>query len=611
MNPEMSETHTIPEIHHPTHHARISLNLEGVITNWNNTAERIFGYSPNEIIGKNISILFEKEFIGRENEVIKNINHGSIQHYETECKTKAGKKICILFSCYPVKDAEENVTGVSVVGEDISEQKEAEEKQAILSAIVSSSDDAIICKTLKGIITSWNEGATKIFGYTAKEVIGKHISIIIPKSRLSEEDLIIATIKKGEKIDHFETVRIAKDGTERNISLTITPLKNKKGEIIGASKVAKDISFKKQTDERQATLAAIVSSSDDAIISKTLDGIITSWNAAATKMFGYLAEEAVGKHISIIIPAERIGEETRIIESIRNGEKIDHFETVRIAKDGSKRNLSITVSPIKTSDGKIIGASKIARDISLRKEAEEQRRIYTERLLELNNYKDEFMVMASHELKTPLTVILGNLQILESMMEEDPRSEFIEKTIKQVNKLSALITTLLDVSKIQAGKLQLNPTRFDMNDLVSEIANNLQQTSKDHQIIFNIQDEKLMVNADRERIEQVLINLLSNAIKYSPDDEQITIHAGKKDGNIIVSIHDNGIGIPQKDIENVFLRFYRVSGSASSFSGSGVGLYISSEIIKSHHGNIWAKSKIGKGSDFYFSIPAGENKITE
>ena len=471
------------------HNVTMRLNPKGIITHWNQVAERIFGYSSAEILGKDISVLFEKEVAEKEKEILKEIKDKHIQQYELECKTKSGKKIVITFDAFPIKDDS--------------------------------------------------------------------------------------------------------------------------GEIISISKVCEDITERKDSEEKQARLAAIVDSSDDAIISKTLDGIITTWNHSATKMFGWTAAEAIGKHITLIIPAERIDEETKIIESIRRGEKIDHFETVRIAKDGSKRNLSITVSPLKSRNGKIIGASKIARDISVRVEAEKQRRIYTERLVELSNYKDEFMVMASHELKTPLTVIIANLQLLESMMEEDPRVKFIEKTIRQTNKLASLITNLLDVSKIQAGKLQLNPTVFDMNSLILEITNNLQQTSKNHHIVFEVEEGNLVVNADRERMEQVIINLLSNSIKYSPENENIIIHASKKEGNIIVSIHDKGIGIPEKDIENVFLRFYRVSGSASSFSGSGVGLYISSEIVKSHGGAIWAKSKIGRGSDFYFSIPAAEKKNGE
>jgi PAS domain S-box-containing protein len=179
-----------------------------------------------------------------------------------------------------------------------------------------------------------------------------------------------------------------------------------------------------------------VNSSDDAIISKTLDGIITSWNASATRLFGFTEEEAIGKHISIIIPNERLHEENAIIESLKRGEKIDHFETIRKSKDGTLRNISLTISPLRNSSGKIIGASKIARDISARIEAEKQRALYTKRLQQLNKYKDEFMVMASHELKTPLTVIMANLQILLEMMKDSENVFFVKKVLKQVDKLS-------------------------------------------------------------------------------------------------------------------------------------------------------------------------------
>src|SRR5690606_35982867 len=158
-----------------------------------------------------------------------------------------------------------------------------------------------------------------------------------------------------------------------------------------------------EMDEKKATLAAIVASSDDAIISKTTDGTITSWNQSATRMFGYTENEVIGKHISLIIPKDRMKEENHILKNIRSGKRIDHFETVRITNDGTEKHISLTVSPIKNSKGMVIGASKIARDISEKVEAENQRKLYTQRLKELNVYKDEFMVMASHELKTPLT----------------------------------------------------------------------------------------------------------------------------------------------------------------------------------------------------------------
>jgi PAS domain S-box-containing protein len=480
--------------------------------------------------------------------------------------------------------------------------QETSEDSAILSAIVQSSDDAIISKKLDGTIASWNAAAERIFGFTAAEAIGEPISIIIPDYLLTEESDILAKIKNGSRIEHYETMRKRKDGSRILISLTASPIKDQNGNIIGASKIARDITFQKTADEKQAILAAIVDSSDDAIVSKTLDGIITSWNHAAQRMFGYTEAEVTGEHISIIIPKNRLEEEKVIIENIRAGRKVNHFETIRRRKDGSEINISLTVSPVLNQHGKVIGASKVARDITQKIELEKKQKLFTEKLQEINNYKDEFMAMACHELKTPLTIIKANLQILEQKLQSDPNINFINKILQSVNKLSNLINTLLDVSKIQSGKVELNISKFDMNVLLVESIDNIQEIFPDHKIIFK-SNGKLTTNADRERIEQVIINLLTNATKYSPYADEIFVEAYRKDNKIEVCVKDRGIGIPQEDQEDIFTRFYRVQGIASTFAGSGIGLYISSEIIKRHGGNIWVQSEVDKGSDFYFSIP--------
>lgn len=485
-------------------------------------------------------------------------------------------------------------------------QKETSNDAARLSAIVESSQDAIISKKLDGTITSWNTAAEKIFGFTPDETIGKHISIIIPDDLLNEEAEIISKVKKGERIEHYKTTRRTKDGNRISIALTVSPIKDEKGNVIGVSKIARDINEQKSAEEKEAMLAAIVDSSDDAIVSKSLDGIIKTWNTAAEKLFGYKESEAIGKHISIIIPPDRIQEETLIISKIRNGERMEHLETVRVNKSGKEINISVTVSPIKNKSGEIIGASKIARDITERIEAEKQQQLYTEKLQELNNYKDEFMAMASHELKTPLTVIKANLQILEFKIAADENIKFVTKTLTSVDKLISLITNLLDVSKIQSGKLELNRSAFNINVLLKEIIDNIQQTSSNHKIVFNKSTDTLLADADKERIEQVIVNMLTNAIKYSPNTCDIIVDSVKSDGKLIIGIKDSGIGIPEDDLDKIFTRFFRVKGMASTFSGSGIGLYISQEIVKRHGGAMWVESKLGKGSTFYFSIPAAE-----
>lgn len=484
---------------------------------------------------------------------------------------------------------------------------EPSEYSARLSAIVLSSEDAILSKNLDGIITSWNPSSEIIFGFTAAEAIGKHISLIIPEELLGEEDTIISGIKRGERIHHFETIRKRKDGSCFPVAITVSPIRDDAEQITGASTIARDITEQNASDRTAAMLAAIVNSSDDAIVSKNLDGIIKSWNKGAETIFGFTAEEAIERSIFIIIPEYKLEEELDILRKIRAGERISHFETVRKRKDGREINISVTISPIKDRSGKIIGASKIARDITEKAELEQQRKLYLKRLQDLNNYKDQFMVIVSHELKTPLTVIKGNLELLEYDMQEDEQKlVLVKRAMTHVDKLTNLIVDLLDVSKIQSGRLELKMTTFDLTEFLTEIINSIQQTSASHTIAFNHSKEKLTICADVERLEQVVINLLTNAIKYSPDAKLVTVNADVRQNQVIITVKDEGIGIAPEDMDKIFTRFFRVQGLSSNFPGSGVGLYISSEIVKQHGGDIWAESELNKGSTFYFTIPVIE-----
>ena len=235
-----------------------------------------------------------------------------------------------------------------------------------LARVVESSDDAIVSKDLNGVITSWNAAAERLFGYTAGEAIGRSIRMIIPSDRQSEEDMVLARIRSGQGVTHFETIRQRKDGTFVPISLTVSPIRDDEGNVIGASKIARDISERAHAAIAVNRLAAIVESSDDAIISKTLEGTITSWNRAAEEMFQYTAREAVGQSIRMIVPEDRQVEEDMVLAKIRAGQRIDHFETVRRRRDGTDLAVSVTISPIRDDKKEVVGASTIARDVTER-----------------------------------------------------------------------------------------------------------------------------------------------------------------------------------------------------------------------------------------------------
>ena len=233
-----------------------------------------------------------------------------------------------------------------------------------LAKVVESSDDAIVSKSLDGTIISWNRAAERIFGYSAAEAVGRSIRMIIPPDRQAEEDAVLAEIRAGRPVEHFETLRQTKSGTLIPIALTVSPVRDDAGVIVGASKIAHDLTREQEGRLAARQLSAIVASTDDAIVAKTLDGTITAWNPAAERMFGYTAAEAIGQSVRMLIPAELQGEEDTVLAKLRAGESIDHYETLRVRKDGSQVSISLTVSPIRDERGAVVGASKIARDVT-------------------------------------------------------------------------------------------------------------------------------------------------------------------------------------------------------------------------------------------------------
>ena len=296
----------------------------------------------------------------------------AIRGLEAIAERPDGTRVPFLPFPTPIFNASGVFVGAVNMLVDITERKRAEEATQRLASIVDSSDDAIISKDLDGIISSWNNAASRLFGYEAAEVIGKPVTILIPQDRRDEELFILQQIRRGERIDHYETVRRRRDGGLIDVSLTVSPVRNAQGKIIGASKIARDITKRKREVDAALLLASVVETSDDAIISKNLDGIITSWNKGAERIFGYMAEEIIGKSVKVLIPRENHAEEDTILERIRRGQRIEHYETIRQRKHGSLINVSLTVSPVADPQGKIVGASKIARDITERKRTEAQ-----------------------------------------------------------------------------------------------------------------------------------------------------------------------------------------------------------------------------------------------
>lgn len=477
---------------------------------------------------------------------------------------------------------------------------DAQTAKRYLAAIVDSSDDAIISKTLDGVITSWNSAAERIFGYKVDEAVGQHISLIIPKNRLDEEYVIIGKVRAGQRIDHFETLRCAKDGTLVDVSLTISPIHDDDGHVIGASNVARDIRVSKAAERTSAYLAAIVESSDDVIVSKNLDGIITSWNAAAQRVFGYTPEEAIGRHITLIIPPDKFEEEYGILAKVKAGKRVEHFETRRRAKDGSLVDISVTVSPILDARGRIIGASKVARDISERKRIEAQ-------LEESNRRRDEFMANMSHELRTPLNAVIGLAHILSKSERLNPREQQCVSMIRQSgDTLLALINNLLDFSKAETGSIQLETIEFSLPETVEKCVMMMDAEIRSKGLAFQLSYNGPLREyyvGDPLRLQQILTNLLANAVKFT-DKGQIEVTVNLKSENaehscLTLSVADTGVGIAPDKIDVIFDKFIQADASvARSHGGSGLGLSICKALAEVMGGRISVQSMPGLGSTF-------------
>lgn len=350
------------------------------------------------------------------------------------------------------------------------------------------------------------------------------------------------------------------------------------------------------TMEKLLHWAAIIESSDDAIISKSVQGIITSWNPGAQRLYGYTPEEIIGKPVSMLMPPEKENDFPNIMKQLLAGHKVEHYQTKRKTKDGRVIDVSITVSPIRDSQGNIIGASKIARDITERVEIEKRR--------------DEFVSITSHELKSPITSQKLYGELLEKLIEENGDTvykPYIAKINTQTKKLEKLINDLLDLSRLQAGQLQLDHNTFTLHELLDEVIADMAATTSSHAIVFDNKGNEPLnpsMTGDWERLAQVFTNLISNAVKYSPDADQVIISARSHDDAIEIMVQDFGIGISPQYHTRIFERFFRVSDEdEKTFPGMGIGLDFSKEVVERHGGKIWVESQKGEGASFFVLLP--------
>ena len=620
---------------------------------------------------------------------------------------------------------------------DITKLKQAEKVNSQLASIVTSSGDAIIGGTADGTIVSWNPAAEKMYGYPADEVLGKHVSMLVPPERLHEMPEVFGKVARGEQIQRFDTVRVRKDGTRFDVSLAISAVNDRNGSVLGISTIAHDISLRKQAEENlrkseeqyrrlltnlpdvtwtmdserrfiyispnvenvfgftpaeafsagqelrlslihpddlnalvdnyralflegrafdleyrmrrkdgrwiwvrnrslrtfqqdgvlladgilsditarkaaekaDSQLASIVNSSRGAIIGKTSDGAIVSWNPAAQKIFGYSTEEAVGKHIAMLVAPERLYEVPAVLSKIACGEASE-FDSVCLRKDGSRVHVSLAISPIMDSKGTVLGISTIANDISLRKRAEQELVRAKEAAEAAVRAKTQFLANISHELRTPMNGILGMAELaLDTQLDAEQR-ECLLVIQSSGSALLRLINDLLDFTRTESDTLALDSIVFNLHETVRQTLRPLRFQAQQVGLEFLCQmDPELpdMVFGDPQRLRQVLVNLVGNAIKFTQQGK-VTVHVACNSLNagcadVLFKISDTGIGVSPEKHAAIFEGFTQSDGSSTrKYGGTGLGLAISSRLVELMHGKIWVESQLGHGSTFCFTV---------
>jgi PAS domain S-box-containing protein len=574
---------------------------DGTLLHMNSAGLTMVGAeSADMAIGKNVYGLIAEEDRERFRAFNETICRGEKGSLEFDIVGLTGIRRHMETHAAPLKSADGTVVQLAVT-RDITLHNEAENTQRRLAAIIESSEDAIASKDLEGIITSWNKSAEKLFGYTAEEIIGRPVTLIIPPELHDDEPLILRRIRAGERIEHFQTVRLHKEGRRIDVSLTVSPVRDEKGNVIGAAKIVRDITRQKKLEEAARRLAAIVESSDDAIASKDMNGVITSWNRSAEKLFGYKAEEIVGKPVMTIIPPELHHDEDMILSKIRRGEKIDHFETIRVHKNGERIEVSLTISPVKDENGNVIGAAKIVRNITENNKIERALRT-TEKLAAAGR----MAATVAHEINNPLEAVTNLVYLAKRDLGKNERvAEYLEMASRELDRVAHITRQTLGFYRDTSS-----PVRVKVTKTLDDLLLLYERRFESRNIKLERQyDGEIEITALAGEIRQAFSNLITNAVDAMPGGGKLVLRVSKSHAwnnsrvhGVRITILDTGSGIEPRHRNNIFQPFFTTKEDV----GTGLGLWITKSIVEKHAGSIQVRSKTGPdahGTAFSIFLP--------
>ena len=652
-----------------------------------------------------------------------------VRNAEMVVERPDGSRITCLVNADPVLGADGSVIGAVNVFQDISERKASElalqQSRKSLQDFVENAAEGLHWVDENGIVIWANQAELDMLGYTREEYIGRPITDFHAERPAIED--ILCRLKNREVLRDYEALLRCKDGSSKPVSINSSVLFDG-DRFVHTCCFTRDISARKQMEEARANLAAIVESSHDAIMSRSLDGVTTSWNRAAERLLGYPAAEMIGRSFWTVVPPERMDEEHAVLDQLRRGGAVDHYETLRRHRDGHLIDVAVTVSPVRDAAGRVVGASSVARDITERKRAEREIRDREERyrslveasgaivftcdaqvnwtepvpeweaytgqtfdqyrghgwaqaihpddlarvqasiaeavslgrvwhdegrlwhapsrtyrhnearsvpirgpdgkvrvwvgtcldvharktaeqtVREADRRKDEFLAVLAHELRNPLAPICTGMQMLRMPAGELARSQVFDVMERQIQHLVRLVDDLMEVSRITRGAIELRKEPVALQDAMRaaiEISRG-QLEAKQHALDVQIGESALMVHGDRVRLTQILANVLNNAAKFTPSKGHIAVGVELSGQHAIVRVKDSGVGMSPETLRRVFDMFFQ-GGSARANNGLGIGLSLAKRLVELHDGTIEARSDgEGAGSEFVVRLPLAE-----
>jgi two-component system, cell cycle sensor histidine kinase and response regulator CckA len=589
----------------------VVVDQSGTIVLVNAQAEKLFGYYREELIGKSAEMLISEHFRGKHSE-----QHSRFFAIDPERPTlaalelfglrKDGSEFPAEIRLSPLQTKE----GILVSGaiRDLGERRRTEEDLRRLASIVSSSDDAIIGKTLEGIITSWNAGAERMYGYPAAEAIGKPVSMLVPAGRPDEIPEILEGLKRGEIIEHFETLRVRKDGKKLHIEITASPIRDAMERIVGASTIGRDVSDRKRREEDQSRLAAVVESSDDAIIGETLDGIITDWNSGAERIYGYSAAQIIGKSMNLLFSHDGSSEIVRLMEKIKHGQRVEKSDIRRAGPLGTEIHITLVHAPIKNADGQVVGVSTVARDITEARHMEEMFR-----QAQKMEAVGQLAGGVAHDFNNLLGVILGYTELLLGHPGlNDAQRKDIQQIQKAGERASLLTRGLLAFSRKQV----LQPRVLNLNAVVAGTEELLKRLiGEDIELLVILNPAVGSVEADPGQLEQIIMNLAVNARDAMPAGGKLTVETSNVEfdenyaahnphtrpgPHAMIVVTDDGCGMDAKTKSRIFEPFFTTKGFGK---GTGLGLATVYGIVKQNGGSIRVDSEPDIGTTFKIYLP--------